>query len=151
MPSRVIFTVEDYSGESSSFGVEGIDVDSANYDAQQTEAIALSTAVANVSIGTLAERKFVASIANPESGQPASQYAQRELKWLVTYVDTVTGDLQQSEIPCPDLTLLVAGTDLMNTAAGAGAALKTAWDAFVQSKAGNAVSLTTARLVGRNI
>lgn len=151
MPARVTFRIEDYSGESSTFGVAGDDVTSANYDAQLALAIALSTQISAISIGVVAERKFVASVAQPETGTPASQYAQRELKWLVTYVDTITSGLQQVEVACPDLTLLIAGSDLMNTGAGAGAAFKTAFDNYVLSQDGNPVSVTTVRLVGRNI
>lgn len=151
MASRLTHTILDYSNEQSAFGVEGVTVSSANYDAQLTEAIALTTAIQGIVIGTVAERKFLASVANPESGLPASQYAQRELKWLVTYSDTVNGDIQQCEIACPDLTLLVAGSDLMNLAGAPGLAFVAAFEDFVISKSGNAVNVDSIRLVGRKI
>lgn len=151
MPSRLTHTILDYSNEQSAFGVEGETVSSANYDAQLTEAIALTNAIVGIVIGTVAERKFLASVASPESGLPASQYAQRELKWLVTYSDDVTGDIQQCEIACPDLTLLVAGSDLMNLAGAPGLAFVAAFEAFVKSRSGNAVSVDSVRLVGRKI
>jgi len=151
MASRVTFTILDYSNEQSSFAVNGESVSSANYDAQQTEAIALSDAVEAISIGTLSKREFTSSIAFPEAGLPTSQYAQRELKWFVRYSDDVNGLKQSCEIAAPDLTLLVAGTDLMNTAAGAGAAFVTAFEAFVKSSDGNAVSVDSVQLVGRKL
>jgi len=151
MASRLTHTILDYSGESSAFGVAGVSVSSANYDGQITEAIALTTAIEGIVLGTVAERKFLASVAEPESGLPASQYAQRELKWLVSYSDTVNGDVQQCEIACPDLTLLVAGSDLMNLAGAPGLAFIAAFEAFVRSKSGNTVNVDSVRLVGRNI
>jgi len=151
MPSRTNFRITDYSAESSNFRVAGVDVSSANYDAQQTQVIALSNAVEGIIIGQLAERAFTSSVAQPDTVAPTDPFAQRELKWLVTYTDDTTGDLQQVEIATPDLALLVAGSDLMNVAAGAGATFVTAFEAFVRSADGNAVSVVSIRLVGRNI
>lgn len=151
MPSSTNFKIIDYSGESSSFRVAGTTISSANYDAQQTEVIALSDAIENIIIGQLAERRFTSSVAEPNTVAPTNQFAQRELKWLVTYTDDVLGDVMQCEIATPDLALLVAGSDLMNTSAGAGAAFVTAFEAFVTGKTGNAVSVVSVRLVGRNI
>lgn len=151
MASRLTHTILDYSNEQAAFGVAGVSVSSANYDAQITKAIALTSAIQGIVIGTVAERKFLASVANPESGLPASQYAQREMKWLVTYTDDVTGTVQQCEIACPDLTLLVAGSDLMNLAGAPGLAFVAAFEDFARSAVGNTVAVVSVRLVGRKI
>lgn len=151
MASRSTFSITDFSREVSTFQVNGINVSSANYDAQQTQLIALSDAVIGISIGTVTKREFVSSIAFPESGTPSNAFAQREMKWFVTYSDTVTGLLQSSEIACPDLALLVANTDLMDLTLAASAAFVTAFEAFVRSSDGNPVNVESVRVVGRNL
>lgn len=151
MASRTNFTITDYGQERSSFAVVGADISSANYDAQQVEVIALSDAVEDIIIGQLTKREFTASVAFPDTAPVTNQFAQRELKWFVTYSDTVTGKLQSVEIATPDLALLVAGSDLMNVSAGAGAAFVTAFEAFVLSADGNPVTVESVRLVGRNL
>jgi len=151
MPSRTNFRIMDYSGEASNFRLAGANVSSANYDAQQVLVIALSDAIEDLIIGQLAERAFTSSVAEPNTVAPTNPFAQRELKWLVTYQDATTGDLQQCEIAAPDLSLLVPGSDLLDLAGTEGAAFVDAFEAFVQSAAGNAVTVQTVRLVGRNI
>ena len=76
--------------------------------------------------------------------------AQRELKWLVTVVDAVTGEKYRFEIPCPDMSILGDDGSTMVTSSGTGAALLSAVQAHVLSKVGNAVTVSTIRLVGRN-
>jgi len=151
MASRSIFTIEDYSAEKSSFAVAGVAASSANYDAQQTLLIALADAVEDLIIGALRKREYVASVAFPNTGDVTNAFAQRELKWLITYSDDVTGKLQQCEIAAPDLSLLVAGSDLLDLAGTEGAAFVTAFEAFVKSDAGNAVTVQSGRVVGRNL
>lgn len=151
MPSSTNFRIVDTSGENSSFRVAGADVSSANYDAQQTQVIALSDAIEGLIIGQLAERRFTSSVAFPDTVAPSDPYAQRELKWLITYSDDVTGDLQQIEVATPDLSLLVPGSDVLDLASTEGAAFVTAFETFARSKDGNAVTVVGGRLVGRNI
>lgn len=152
MASSTNFRITDFSNENSSFRVAGAAISSANYDAQQTAVIALSDAIEAIIIGQLAERRFTSSVAQPNTVAPTNAFAQRELKWLVTYSDDVTGDLQQAEIATPDLDQLVAGSDVMDTGTGTpGEDFVTAFEAFVKSAAGNAVSVISIRLVGRNI
>jgi len=151
MASRVNFTITDYTRESSNFSVNGINVSSANYDAQQTQAIALSDAIEGLSIGQVAKREFISSIAFPETATPTDPFAQREMKWLVVYQDDTTSKLQSMEIACPDLALLVPNTDLLDLTSTEGAAFVTAFEAFARSSDGNPVSVVSARLVGRNL
>lgn len=86
------------------------------------------------------------------SGPAANKLAQRENKWLVSYIDpTNNGKAGKFEIPCADLTLVTANTDKMDLAAGAGLTLKTEVELSVESPAGNAITVTSVRFVGRKL
>lgn len=151
MASRTIYTIEDASGERSSFRVAGVTISSANYDAQQVLVQALSDALEDMILGALRKREFVSSVTIPNSGVVDNNFAQRENKWLVTYTDTTTAKKQQAEIACPDLDLLVAGSDLMDIGGTEGVAFVTAFEAVVKSENGNAVTVDSIRYVGRNL
>lgn len=81
-----------------------------------------------------------------------STTGQREDKWLITYEDTTTHALYQTELPCRDNSITVpTNTDELDISTGAAATLKTAWDAYVLSPDGNATAITSIRLIGRNV
>lgn len=153
MASRHTLRIRDASGESSSFGLPGVDLTGANFDAQVALWVAFRTAVDGISIGNNAEFGLKALGAEIDDTNPANQFAQRELKWLVNWVNSTTGESHQTEIACPDAALLVPGSDLMNIAAGAGAAFVTAFENVVRGGPTglNLVDITSIRLVGRNI
>ena len=77
---------------------------------------------------------------------PANKNAQKEISWLVHFRDDVTGRMYVRSIPGADMTLTQANSDLMDISAGAGLALKTAWDAHVKSQDGNDTTLEYAEL-----
>lgn len=99
----------------------------------------------------------VLEIATPKDAGPggnaADKHAQIELKWLCKYHDgTVPADEYTLEIPCPDATLLSAGTENLDLAGVAGLEFKTQFDATVKApNTGNAVVLDEVILVGRNL
>jgi len=85
---------------------------------------------------------------------PTSPYAQRELKWLVTYSGNTSGKKFTIEIACPDVTdNVVPNTDLADLASTDWAAFVTAFEAYVKSpdNGTEAVTVLSARVVGRNI
>jgi len=145
--SNIRFNVKDNSNENSTFKIA---VDDAISDANIT---ALRDAIDGVSIGTVGQTYLDLSVAKDAGSQalPASPFAQRETKWLASYTDDVTGEAYKKEVPCADLSLIVAGTQAMNIAAGAGLTFKTQWDALVKSRDGNATTLQGAIHVGRNL
>ncbi len=153
MAARHTLRIRDFSGESSSFGLPGVDLTSANFDSQVALWVALRTAIDNITIGNLAQFKLQALEAIINDSNPANAFAQRELKWIVNWTNVTTGETHQTEIATPDAALLVAGTDLMNTAAGAGAAFITAFENVVRGGPTglNLVDVGDIRLVGRNI
>lgn len=151
MPSSATLKAVDYSNEATRFGFAMLQLTAANYDAQVALLTALQGAVDNVVLG-LFDGKTLTAV-NVAVGPKATDVnAQREAKWRVTYTDDVQPEGDGSfEIGMPDLSLLVAGTGLMDIAAGAGAALVTAIENAVVSRLGNAVSVTEIVHVGRNI
>jgi hypothetical protein len=108
-------------------------------------------AIDGVSIGTLDTAVLALTVDKDAGSQapPASKLAQREIKWLARYTDNVLGTSYRFEIPCADLNLL-GSSDMLDLTAGAGLALKNAFESAAKSKFGNAVTLQSVEFVGRN-
>lgn len=146
--ARLRIPVNDFSQEKSTLNWM---VDDASTDPQIT---ALYNAIAGITTGSLGDAVFVTEAAKDSgvSTPPANAFAQREMKWLVTYVDNVTSQAYRLEIPTADLDELTLNTDLLDlTAAGAGDTFKAAFEAIVNSPDGNAVTMISAKFVGRNL
>lgn len=142
----------DYSNEKSSVTVHAQDLTAANFDAQATLAGALSLAVNALSIGQLV-RRTISEVEIDSPGTPTNPFAQRELKWLVSYRGDVSGKLFQIEIPCANLTgNLVPGTDLADVTSTSWENFIEAFEAYARSPDSPAeeVVFEGARLVGRN-
>lgn len=153
MTGSVSFTLRDYSNETSVHSVDIPNLTAANFDAYVAAAGLIPDyydALDGIVLGNIGSERISARDILISQVPAGSVYAQVELKWLVFYSDDVTSQIYRREIPTPDLTLLVAGTDLMNIASGAGLAWKTAFEALVVSPVGNAVSVVKVQLVGRN-
>lgn len=144
----------DASNEKSTAGVTSTALTSANFDAQQTAFSALRTAMQALSLGDISQYS-IATLVNPAFTVPTNPFAQRELKWLVTYTGDTSGKTFQIEIPAADLgnDHLIPGTDQADTTDADWTAFITAFEAFAKSPddATEAVTFVNARLVGRNI
>lgn len=147
------FTITDASQENSSFGFSSSTLTAGNIAGQTSALATLKTATDNLTIGHVAKQQ-VAQILVSDPGVPTDPYAQRELKWLVTYQAVTSGHNFTLEIPAPNLTdNIVAGSDLADLTSDDW----TAWvSAFVSvAKAPDdltdSVIVLGARLVGRNI
>jgi len=125
----------------------------ANFDAQGTLLAALWTAIDAITLGGLYKHEFGTRFTDPNPVIPASQSAQRELKFLVQYHDTVTGKRLSMELPCADPAQLdpddrahahIGDADVVD-------AFITAFEAFALSEVGNAVAVDEITLVGRRI
>lgn len=141
-----LIPVVDYSNEKSTVKIRVLD---AIGDAALT---AIFDAVDGVTIGNPGQSTLNTS-AEKDAGTgvpPANQFAQRELKWLAKYQDNVNNRTYRFEIPCADASLLTANVDRLDLTSGPGAALKSAIDANAKSQDGNAVTLVSVELVGRN-
>jgi len=151
--TKATLTLLDASNESTPVSVTSEVLTAANFDAQVTEFTAFRSAVEALTLGT-AQRWVLAQSTDGSNTLPANPYAQRELKWLVSYQGATSGKNFQIEIGTPDLTdNLVAGTDIADPASADWAAFITAFQAFAKSPDDptEAVVFVSARLVGRNI
>jgi len=147
------FTINDYSNEKSTFGLTSVTVNAGNLATQQTAAAALAGAVDNLTIGELVKQVQTLVILDTPA-IPDSPYAQRELKWLVSYVGNTSGKVFQCEIACPDITdNVVVNTDQADLASSDWDDFVTAFEAYVKSPDNGTEDVTVlgARLVGRNI
>lgn len=99
-------------------------------------------------------RIITASVHLPKSRQaetlPTAATAVRELGIMVSYSDNVTAKKYHFVIPGPAEGLLVAGTDNVDPANADWIAFKSAFETDVLSEAGNAVTVLSGKLVGRN-
>lgn len=151
MPSSIQIT--DYSQETSSFGVNSAVLTAGNIVAQTSAAEALSTAVDGLTIGRLTKQTITQNVVE-DAGVPTNPYAQRELKWLVTYQAVVSGKKFQIEIAAPDLTdNTVPNSDVADLTSDDWVAFISAFVAFAKSPddVTDSVIVLSARVVGRNI
>lgn len=82
---------------------------------------------------------------------PSNGFGQREQKYLLTYVDTVSGDVGDSEIPCRDASIVPPlNTDYYDLTVAPWVAFKNAFEALAVSKLGNPVLLQKVKLMGKN-
>lgn len=152
MPSKLNVKYIDYSLEKSTAQFWGTLLTAANFDAQVGLQDNLISAVDGITLGTLNQYTRIAAMVDGSSTPPASAFAQREMKWLVQYVDDNTGKVHTLDIPTADLQFLVAGTDLLDLASTEGAAFVTAFEAYVVAPdTGNSVTITQVQFVGRNL
>ncbi len=153
MASRTAFTIRDYSNELSSFGVVSVTGNAGNLAAETSLAAALSSAVENLTIGHLDKYVYqIFLLDNPIT--PSNVYAQREVKWLVSYVGDTSGKTYQIEIAAPDLTgNIIANSDMADLSSTDWAAFVAAFEDYARApdNGTETVTVTGARIVGRNI
>lgn len=153
MASRTNFTIRDYSNELSNFGVVSVTGNAGNLTAELALAAALSSAVENLTIGHLDKYNYIINLLdNPIT--PTNVYAQREVKWLVSYVGDTSGKQFSIEIAAPDLTgNIIANSDMADLTSTDWAAFVTAFEDYARSpdNGTETVTVTGARVVGRNI
>lgn len=142
--------IRDFDDESSSIGVNWVDLTAANMTAQLALLATLRTALEGILTGTPRKETIVASTLDIAGALPTNEYSQRETKWLVSGVDS-SGLGATLEIPTADLTALVSGQGGMDITAGVGLALANALNAGWRSRSGNLVTVTKVTHVGRNI
>jgi hypothetical protein len=136
----------DYSNEKSSAGVYVADA------ITDANALLLNAAIVGMSIGTNQDAAilFRNEVFTGVSTPPSNKWAQREIKFVCKYTDTVNGKTYSFSIPCADADLVVGNTDMVDLAAGAGLTLKGRFDTHAKSELGNAVVLDSVMLVGRS-
>jgi len=153
MPSILRLTYHDYGKpqEASGFKVKGLTFTTGNIVAEMAAANALAAAIDAITLGVRTKTEYVADYAETAPTLPASQFAQREVKWLVKYSDDVSGELFSCEIPCADLALLDPNADERpDLTAGAMATFVTAFQTYVKNGA-NSVTVEDVVFVSRNL
>lgn len=143
-------TWTDYDGEHSNVRVHCVPLTAANFDAQATLRAALNVAVANITLGVLHKNMYGGEdlVSNNKATDVA---AQRELKWLVSYIDDTTMTKYSIEIPTADVAQLDPNDRAHAEIGDAGVvdAFVTAFEAFARSPVGNSVTVEEITLVGR--
>lgn len=150
--TRSTMQFTDYSDEKSTVTVNGVALTAANFDAQATESAALAVAIGALSIGSLTQRTY-AQVVLDDPDIPTNPFAQRELKWLISYQGDTSGKKYSMEIPCANLTgTLVPGSDLADLTDTLWTNFITAFEAYARAPDNitENVSVISARVVGRN-
>lgn len=146
------YTLWEYGGnaKASSVDVRTADLTAGNIVAQTGLFDDFRAAIDDVVIGNPGTVEFVATVDEVAKNPSTNELAQRENKWLVSFIDTTTNRGGSYTIPTALLTgLLDASGEFMDTASAEYIALKAASDAFVKSVAGNATEVQSVKFVAR--
>lgn len=138
--------------ETSSWQVAIVTLTPENVAATETLFGTLLTSIQAVCLGSVQNKTLTYSRTILSASPAASTAAQRENKWLARYHDAVTFKKYTVSWPCADLTKLVSGSEFLVLTSGAGATLKTDFEAVVKAPddASHAVVLDSVQFVGRN-
>jgi len=137
--------------KASSVGVHTVDLNAGNIAAQLVLAGLFKDAVLAVSLGNEGTEEILAT-ANEVAKNPSSNLAaQRENKWLVSYIDTVTNRGGSFTIPCYNSALLGGDGETMDTTATEYTDLVDAVENYIRSNAGNAVTVTSVKFAARTL
>jgi len=122
--------ISDNGGDQSSYRVHALTTTAANFDAQAALRLALINAIAALHIGVVSGYEYIAD-ENQFSQLPiSSPLAQREIRLTIPYTG-LSGAEYIASLPCFDLTLLVDGTEYMDTSSAEYIALKAAFEIAV--------------------
>lgn len=147
---RQVFWEYGTAAKSSSTTVHTADLAVGNIATQETLRDAFLAAIEAVSIGEPGTMEWVAETNDVAKTPSANEAAQRENKWLISFVDNVTGLGGSFTVPCYDSTLIATDGESME-AGTPRTNLVSATEAYVLSNAGNAVTVTGIRFTSRNI
>lgn len=126
-------------------------LDDTNIDSVSTGMVTLGTALDNISMGVLGSRKLTAWDVFITATPPASEQAQREIKWEVTFRDDVTGRPGKFTVPGANTALLTSRSDTIDLTAGGWPGVVTAIEANVVSNIGNPVTVEKIKLTGWSV
>jgi hypothetical protein len=140
------------SPETTNFGFSIATLTPSNVADAETAMGTLAAAIAGITLGHVVQRDLVYWRQQFEKIPATSTAAQRENKWLCRYHDTVTFQKMTRTIGTADLTKLVSGSEFLVLTSGAGATLKSAFEAVVVSDFDptHSVVLDSVQFVGRN-
>lgn len=148
-----IFTLLDNSDESASAKIYNGAVTAVSIAGFLTEFGQMKATIDTITRGTMQKEQWVGDNTLLSNVRPVDQNAQREIKWKVNYIDTVTQKKYHVTLPTADPTgRMIAGTDLADMANADIAAFVTRFNSFARCPDNdtNAVSVVSIQLVGRN-
>lgn len=156
MPHLSQFTFLDKSGEKSTHTIYNGAITAISIADFLTEFGDYRTALAGITIGTIHQESWIGDRTILSQALPASNWAQRETKLLVTYQGDNTDKLFTLEIPTPDLdslTLAEESDQVVLADDGVMAAWVTAFEQLARSPDSDQETVTVlrARIVGRNV
>lgn len=112
---------------------------------------ALVTEVGPLVYGPHVKQRILAERVLTGAGRPAIAEAQREIKGVMTYQDSVTGRKYNIEIPGISLANMQEASDLIDLTVPAVADVVSAFEGLARSPAGNNVTVLQIKVVGRSL
>ena len=152
MAGRLTLVFNDYDGNTIQQSFDGTVVanDGTNFAAQKALADSLETAILAVTLGNLVSDNFGEHVTT-QNGLPLNPSAQTNIQWQCLYSDTVDGKQYTQRIGTasldPSFVVKAGNETTVDLTSTEGAALKTAFEAFVLSPEGNAITLDQVRYV----
>lgn len=149
-----IFTLRDYSTETTSVRIYNGDITAISIAGFLTDFGDIRTALEGITLGVMAKEQWVGDLTDLSALSPVNVFAQRELKWLVRYHDTVTQEKATLEIGTADPTgVMLPNSDFADLSVNPMLAFVTEFQSFARhpESATNAVVIDSIQLVGRNI
>jgi len=154
-----VLSIADFSKEKSNMKVYNGAITAVSLPGYLTDLAALETATANLILGVHQDTMWVGDKTQVSAAYPTDPDAQRERKALVVYEGVTTHDVFTLTIPAVrtktagGVSLLLAGTDQFDLAAGLVSAWVSAFETLGRSPNNDTenVNVLSIRLVGRNI
>jgi len=141
----------DAANKTSAAGFYTPDMTAGNIAATNTAIDTLKAAMLAVTLGNVVRDARYAQVTDNAAVIPSDEAARRQNKWAVSAVDNVLSGEVSFTIPTADLQFCATGSNAMDTATQEYIDLKAAIEAVVQSKYGNAITVTKIEFVGRSI
>lgn len=145
-------TLIDYDGEKGSHGFKTAEITAVNFAAQATLRGTYGTSVAGICNGVLGQSEY-GNVDFTGNDPSPNKPDQREQKWLVRFTDNVNGKIGSIELPCADTAVLDPNNRGYAQMGDAGPvdAYVSALEAFALTIDGNALTVQSIKLVGRNV
>lgn len=139
------------NAKASTMSVHSPALNAGNIAAQEGLRAALEAAADAVSLGNSGSERFLATETTVAKNPSTNPLAQRENKWLVSMIESGSGNPVTFTIPCADLSLLAADGENMDSTLTEYSDLVTAIEAFVRSNDGNTVTVTSIKFRARTL
>lgn len=149
---EVSATVLDYSEETSNFNFKIGAITALNIAGVLAQIGDWRNALQNIIVGALKGDAVILDRNTYTNAPPTDTNAQVEMKWLLTYEGNTSKKVFRTEIPTPDTSKLIPGTDKADLTDTDIAAYVTAFETLAKSPDNDTegVNVLDMRLVGRN-